>query len=280
MLDAPIKRSAGAPPSALPGMIGFGFLAIFAPAMYVMMVPAIIFSSHFSVVWLNSLLGAAVVWILLAVGAVLGPARYGKIWAIRVMRVMSYAAMAAYICALAWDFVLYFQVKPPDNQMCLWALLGFFFPLGICFWLLARALRREPWFDPAATPAQIGPSLGAPQEALRAAGLDESGRMPAEQRARTLAMGAPPRRWLCYVVPPYVAARLHRWGWFALMLPLCLVALVFAIIVPVRALVVYGFMGALADRFRALQLLRLDAARALPDEPPAHKPRRTRPAKG
>ncbi|MGE4480440.1 hypothetical protein [Acidocella sp.] len=259
-------------------MAGFLFLAAFAPAMYIIFVPVIMSSGTIGSAWFEGLFSAGLIWGLLVVGGVIGPARFGKIWAIRLMRVMSYAAMVAYVCALVWDVFLYFHLKPPLNQGCVWVFEGFFLPLGICAVLLLRALRREPWFDPEATLERIGPSLGAPAEAMRSAGLDMFGRLSEAQRGKTLAMGQPPRRWLCYVFPPYVTARLHRWGWFAVMLPICLAALVFAIVIPLRALVVYGFMGGLADRFRVLQLLRLDAAQAVPP-PDAPRTQKRRPAK-
>ncbi len=262
---APNGRGPGAPSSAIPGMASFGFLVMVAPFFYAFYGWAYesIKDNSSSIDGLKLLFYIFIPWIIFVVFFLIGPAaRGGRIWAVRLIRQLSYVAVALYFAGLFADISL-FALDGPYYRF-LWG-VAFLFPLAplaLAAWFLIQALRHEPWFDPNATLEEIGPSRGTIGDYDIQAGLDESGNLPPEQLTATLASAAPPPRWLCYAAPPIAAARMKRWWYVALFTPICLAALVFAAFLPLRAIIVYGLMGGFADRLRSIQAYRKSVAEA------------------
>jgi hypothetical protein len=199
-------------------------------------------------------------WMLFVLCVVIYPASRGRVWAVRLLRPLSYVGLALYAMAVLADLALF--AFDGSYYRFLWG-VAFLFPLAplaLAGFFLIQALRHEPWFNPNATLEEIGPSRGTIGDYDIQAGLDEAGNLPSEQLTATLAAPAPPPRWLCYVAPPIAAARMRRWWYFALFTPICLAALVFAAFIPLRAIVVYGLMGGFADRLRSIQAYRKSVA--------------------
>jgi len=256
------RRGPGAPSSAIPGLASFIFLVVVAPLFYPFygwMYEAIK-SNDQSIEGLKLLFYIWAPWMLLVLCVVIYPASRGRVWAVRLLRPLSYAGLAFYALAVIVDLGLF--AFDGAYYRFLWGVAFLFplVPLAPCAWLLIRALRRELWFDPNATLEEIGPSRGTIGDYDIQAGLDETGNLPPEQLTATLAGPAPPPRWLCYVAPPIAAVRMKRWWYAALFTLICLAALVFAAFIPLRAIVVYGLMGGFADRLRSIQAYRKSVA--------------------
>jgi hypothetical protein len=214
---------------------------------------------------------AFALWLLFTIFGIIGPAVWGYIWGIPLLRFVSYVALILYFTGLLADILLIAFDGP--YYRFLWG-CAFFIPLaplGATAWLLIKALRHEPWFNPNATLEEIGPSRGTIGDYEIQAGLDEDGNLPPEQLTSTLKAPAPPPRWLCYVAPPIAAARMRRWWYFALFTPICLAALVFAAFIPLRAILVYGLIGSFADRLRSIQAYRKLVAESQARDKPGAK---------
>jgi hypothetical protein len=181
------------------------------------------------------------------------------------IRLLSQISLVLYFAAVLTDFALF--AFDGAYYRFLWG-VGLCFPLAplaVAAWFLIQGLRHEPWFNPNAALEQIGPSRGTIGDYDLQAGLDEEGKLPPEQLTAALAAAAPPARWLCYVAPPIAAARLRRWWYVALFTPICLAALILAVFIPLRAILVYGLMGGFADRLRSVQAYRKIVAESQAD---------------
>jgi len=259
------QRGPGAPSSAVPALAGFTFLSVVAPPFYVLSLYLEFFSNGNDINWVNDFLGGGIGWIVLMVAGIIYPASRGKVWAIWLIRILSIPALLGLLGAIIGDAALYFQ--SPASQRG-FAVFIFWFPLApllVAAFFLIDGLVHQPWFDPNAAPEEIGPSRGTIGDFNKQAGMDAAGRLSPEKLAAALAAPAPPARWLCYVAPPIAAARLRRWWYVALFTPICLAALILAVFIPLRAILVYGLMGGFADRLRSVQAYRKIVAESQAD---------------
>jgi len=259
------KRGLGVPRAAAPALAGFMFVSIIAPAFYGFFLAVSFFplgstasQSQFNT-FFDYTLGGGGVWIFAALFLTLYPATRGKIWSIRLIRFMAFGGLAALAAAILGDVVFLFV--PADRGLALAAFGLFLTPLIVAAFFLLRGLLRQPWFDPNATPAQIGPSGGSAADIDIQAGLDEVGQLPPEAVASAL-RSPPPPRWLCYVAPPIAALRMRKWWFAAISTAICLAALVFMPFLTTRTLFVYVMMGGFADRQRAVAAYRRIIAQA------------------
>lgn len=270
------KRAPGAPSAALPGIMGFTFLACVAPMFYVMAFlvwryPDVDHAPDFITPWMFG----SIVWVTLTVAAVLVPAARGYLWAVHLLRWLSVLALLLFLAMLLLDAAL-FAAVPGSRQSTGVLLLFPLAPLLVCAILLLRALWRQPWFNPAADAGSIGPAYGSGADLDRLAGLDPSGQLPPAQLAAALAEPTPPPRWLCYLAPPLAALRLRRWLSAALLGAACLLVLAAALLMPLRAIPIYFMLGAFADRQRGVAAYRQAMARLQEPERPAIGSRRLR----
>ncbi len=277
-------RDPGAPSSALPALTGFVFVALIAPMFYAFAAAVAMTNLHGPASdnatndMISYGLGGSAVWLSATVFLVLYPATRGKIWALELLRVMAAAGILALAAAAIVDIAGYFiwpALRGGLASFLFWFVLA---PLTVAATFLIDGLLHQPWFDPNATASQIGPSRGTAGDLNKQAGLDLAGRLPAEQLAAALAAPPPPPRWLCYAAPPVAAFRMGKWGHGAVLTPLCVAAIGLAVIIPIRAIFVYGLMGNIADRARAAAARRTRAARQqsgapMPSRPHSRKPK-------
>jgi hypothetical protein len=261
MTKSSTQRGPGAPSSAIPGMIGFAFFVVAGPPFCAFFLLAVRFMNGTGMSWVTDGFIGAIIWIALILTTTLYPATRGKIWGIRMIRFLAIPALLLYFATLAVDIVVYVRLPAPQNGVAIFIFCILFAPLAVAAWFYIQGLRHQPWFNPNATLEEIGPSRGAEGDFNKLAGLDEAGHLSPELAAQTRAATPAPPRWLCYVLPPLAAARMRRWWFFAISTLLCLAAIVLLIVIPIRAIFVYGLMGSFADRLRVLQQIRLDAAR-------------------
>jgi hypothetical protein len=256
MNEADIRRGPGAPTAAVPGMCGFFFLFIAAPPFYVLAVCMTLLMSSQNFGWINYFFGGAIGWIVIVLGGIVYPAVRGKVWAIRLIRLLSFPALLGLLCAIVGDFVLYFELPISERGLAVFAFWFALAPLLVAAFFLIDGLLHQPWFDPNATPEEIGPSRGTIGDYNKQAGMDAIGRLSPEKLAAALAAPAPPPRWHCYAAPPIAAARMKGWWQLVISTPLCLAALAFIAFLPLRAIFVYALMGTFVDRLRVIQLYR------------------------
>jgi hypothetical protein len=262
LTKAPKRRGPGAPSSAIPELASFGFLVMIAPFFYAFYgwVYEAIKTNDQSIDGIKLISCIFAPWMLFVLCVVIYPASRGRVWAVRILRPLSYVGLAFYAMAVLGDLALFAFDGAYYRFLWGFAFLFPLAPLAIAAWFLIRGLRHEPWFNPDATLEDIGPSRGTIGDYDIQAGLDEDGNLPPEQLTATLADPAPPPRWLCYAAPPIAAARMKRWWYVALFTPVCLAALILAAFIPLRAIVVYGLMGSFADRLRSIQAYRKSVA--------------------
>jgi hypothetical protein len=261
MTKALTQRGPGAPSSAIPGMIGFAFFVVVGLPFCSLFLLAVRFLNGTDMSWINDGFIGAIIWIALILATTLYPATRGKIWGIRMIRFLAIPSLLLYFATLAVDIAVYIRLPAPQNGVAIFIFCILFAPLAVAAWFYIQGLRRQPWFNPNATLEEIGPSRGTEGDFNKQAGLDAAGHLSPEQAAHALAAPPAPPRWLCYVLPPLAAARMRRWWFFAIATLLCLAAIVMLIVIPIRAIFVYGLMGSFADRLRVLQRIQLDAAR-------------------
>jgi len=230
-----------------------------APVFYATFICAVLLwkSQNFS--WINGCLGGGIAWIVVIVAGVIYPSSRGKIWALKILRVLGIAGIIALFGAIIGDFV-FWELSPSNRGFAIFLFWMPLAPLMLCAGLLIDGLLHQPWFDPKATPEEIGPSRGTIGDYNKQAGIGATGRLSPEKLAAALAAPAPPPRWLCYVAPPIAAARMKGWWQLVISTPLCLAALAVVAFLPVRAIFVYGLMGTFADRLRAIQAYRKSVA--------------------
>jgi len=262
MSDPDIRRGPGAPTAAVPAMCGFLFLFIIAPPFYVLAICMGLLMSAQNFNWLNYFFGGSVGWIIITLAGIIYPSVRGKVWAIRLIRWLSFPALLALLGAVIGDAVFYFHLPAGQRGIAVFAFWFALAPLLVGAYFLIDGLLHQPWFDPNATPEEIGPSRGTIGDFNKQAGMDDAGRLSPEKLAAALAAPAPPPRWLCYAAPPIAAARMKAWWHVAISAPLCLGALALVAFLPIRAIFVYALMGTFADRLRAIQTYRKSIAAA------------------
>jgi hypothetical protein len=253
-------RRQGAPTAAVPALAGFGFVVIVAPVFYAMAISAAMMWEAQDLSWINNCLGGGIAWVVLIVAGVIYPSSRGKIWAIRIIRILSIPALLALLAAIIGDAVFYFKLPPAQSGFAIFLFWFALAPLLVAAGFLIDGLLHQPWFDPNATPEEIGPSRGTIGDVNRQAGMDATGRLSPEKLAAALAAPAPPPRWLCYAAPPIAAARMKGWWQLVISTPLCLAALAFVAFLPIRAIFVYALMGTFVGRLRVIQLYRKSIA--------------------
>jgi hypothetical protein len=261
MTKIPTQRGPGAPSSAIPAMIGFAFFVVAGPAFCVFFLLAVRFMNGTDMSWINDGLIGTIIWVALILVTTLYPATRGKIWGIRMIRFLAIPTLLLYFATLAVDIAVYIRLPAPQNGVAIFIFCILFAPLAVAAWFYIQGLLHQRWFNPHATLEEIGPSRGTEGDFNKLAGLDKAGHLSPELAARALAAPPAPPRWLCYVLPPLAAARMRSWWFFAIATLLCLAAIVMLIVIPIRALFVYGLMGSFADRLRVLQQIRLNTAR-------------------
>lgn len=275
MTNPHIRRGPGAPTAAVPAMCGFLFLFIIAPPFYVLAICMGLLMSAQNFNWLNYFFGGSIGWIIVTLAGVIYPAvRGGHIWAIRLIRWLSLPALLALVCALIGDAVFYFQLPVSQRGIAVFAFWFALAPLLVAAFFLIEGLLHQPWFDPNATPEEIGPSRGTAGDFNKQAGMDAAGRLSPEKLAAALAAPAQPPRWLCYAAPPIAAARMKAWWHVAIFAPLCLAALALIVFIPIRAIFVYALMGTFADRLRGIQSYRKTIAQSQAGEVAPGNPRK------
>jgi len=259
--------------SAFPGLAGFTFVSIIAPMFYAIFLLNVyaggngVQSEDQFQAMTSEWFGGCFVWLVFMVFVVVYPASRGKLWALKLLRILSIVGIIALAGAIAGDFI-FWKVSSSNRGLALFLCIPLAL-LAAAAGLLINGLLHQPWFDPSVSPDQIGPSGGTIGDYNKQANLGASGRPSPEQLTDTLATPAPPPRWLCYVAPPIAAARMRRWWHFAIFTPLCLAALALAVFMPIRAIFVYALMGTFADRLRSLEAYRKALAEAQNAEPPS-----------
>ncbi len=257
----PGVRSSGAPFVAIPAIISLIFLALIAPFFYALYPLMIVNADATGFDWLNRLLAIGVVWIIVFLGGLLYPSLKGKRFAMILIRLTSIISLVLYALAIGADIAGYLA-SPTDRHI---AVVAFWFPLielAPAAWFLFMGLRRVAWFDPSAPAEQIGPSANTRTGFETQAGLNSVGQMPASLAAQISSGPAPPPCLLCYTAPPIAFWTMRRWWLMSLSLVLCTAAIALVIVIPVRSIIVYGLMGAMANYFRSLTQIRFDTARA------------------
>lgn len=258
---SPASRGPGAPLSAVPAIASLIFLAMIAPIFYALYPLMVINANATDIGWLNNLLIITIAWIVIFLGAIFYPAIRGKHFALGLIRYISIIAIIGYGLALLADLAA-FSSSPANRHA---AIVAFWLPLielAPAAWLLFNGLRHEPWFNPDASAAQIGPSANTKAGLYKQAGLDPQGKLPSQMAAQMLSYPEPPTRFLCFAVPALALWSMKHYPLAALSGSLCIAALFMAIVIPIRALIVYALMGALADWVRGKLQTPRDAPRA------------------
>lgn len=274
MTAAQHQRGPGAPSAAVPALAGFTFLFMIAPPFYALSLYLEFLSNGIDANSVNGFLGGSIGWIAAVVAGVIYPASRGKVWAIRLLRILSVPAVLGLLGALIGDAALYFQSPASQRGFAVFLFWAGLAPLMVAAFFLIEGQLHQPWFDPNATPDEIGPSRGTVGDFNKQAGMDSAGRLSPEKLAAALAAPAPPPRWLSYAAPPIAAARMKAWWHVAIFAPLCLAALALLVFIPIRAIFVYALMGTFADRLRAIQTYRKTIAQSQAGEVAPGNPRK------
>lgn len=157
------KRLPGLPASAMPGYISFVFLASVGPFFYAFFgyLFATASSNDASFKPIETTSYVYFVWLIIFLAFILRPAVNGRTGGIKLTRLVGYASLGLYGAPFAASLAM--LARGTDAQRFLsYIFFGLpLFPFIPATYFLTRALANQPWFNPNATPEEIGPSLGA-----------------------------------------------------------------------------------------------------------------------